>query len=174
MALGGAGGGGVNTGAYRTVGGVAISFDRAASAEPAATEIVERKACEGGCGESFCRARPATARAGEKLCEKCRLSQEGHEEQLVLAAARREQRSRAARGRLQKAWETRREHERERHRPAQQPLHKLSDKERAARNELILRMYRDGHTQATIAARLCVSWQPVHMVIRQEREREAA
>jgi hypothetical protein len=39
--------------------------------EPDRADLVERKACEGGCGGYFWRRVPATAREGEKMCKPC-------------------------------------------------------------------------------------------------------
>lgn len=48
-----------------------VDFACAASQEPPATELVERKVCEGLCGGCFYRPVPATARGGQKLCAAC-------------------------------------------------------------------------------------------------------
>jgi hypothetical protein len=48
-----------------------LDFAAMATSEPAATELVERKVCEGFCGGCFYRPVPATAREGEKICAAC-------------------------------------------------------------------------------------------------------
>lgn len=50
-----------------------MDFAAVASSEPPATELVERKACEGLCGGCFYRPVPAMARDGEKLCQVCKV-----------------------------------------------------------------------------------------------------
>jgi hypothetical protein len=49
-----------------------VDFGPVASVEPDRAQLVERKACEGGCGGWFYRPLPASAREGEKLCPGCR------------------------------------------------------------------------------------------------------
>jgi hypothetical protein len=49
-----------------------IDFGAVAAREPDAAELVERKACEGGCGGWFYRPLPKSAREGEKICPGCR------------------------------------------------------------------------------------------------------
>lgn len=58
---------------YIAQGRASINFSNAASVEPAATELVERKACEGICGGWFFRPRPVFAKDGEKVCPACKL-----------------------------------------------------------------------------------------------------
>jgi hypothetical protein len=53
-------------------GSTPLDFTSAASVEPEATELVERKVCEGLCGGCFFRPVPASAREGEKICAACR------------------------------------------------------------------------------------------------------
>jgi hypothetical protein len=48
-----------------------LDFDAVAAPEPPATELVERKVCEGLCGGCFYRPVPANARVGEKICAAC-------------------------------------------------------------------------------------------------------
>lgn len=49
-----------------------LDFACAASPEPPALELVERKVCEGLCGGCFYRPVPANAREGVKVCDACR------------------------------------------------------------------------------------------------------
>lgn len=56
-----------------TQGGDAISFSQVSGPEPARTELVERKSCEGLCGGSFYRPVPASAREGETVCAPCKV-----------------------------------------------------------------------------------------------------
>lgn len=53
--------------------GTALYFGQVASAEPDATDLVDRKACEGGCGGYFYRRRPVFAKDGEKICAACKV-----------------------------------------------------------------------------------------------------
>lgn len=56
----------------RTAGGTAWPECFVPQPEPPATELVERKVCEGGCGGYFWRPRPLTAKHGVKICPACR------------------------------------------------------------------------------------------------------
>ena len=51
-----------------------IDLSGAASADPRDVELVDRKLCEGfGCGQYFYRPRPALAKEGERLCQRCKV-----------------------------------------------------------------------------------------------------